>query len=146
MKCLLCEPKQKILSLSTSSTANLRKHINTCHSSILSKESKSDDGDECTSNSESSSKPNANKAPSKATFFKQPMLSFSFRLASGITQPNLNSLIFNFIIKTMQPLRIVEEPSFIELVKGTHNPQLHVLVRPTLTAMLEDRFKEMQNV
>lgn len=44
----------------------------------------------------------------------------------------------------MQPLRLVEEPSFIELIKRVQ-PKRNVLSRPTLTLLLNERFIEMKN-
>lgn len=63
--------------------------------------------------------------------------------SSVISQEHLNNLIFKFVISTMQTLRIVEEPSFIALIKGSQ-PRRRVLSRLTLKLMLNKKFEEMR--
>lgn len=144
VRCLPCEPKQKFLSASKLSNANLKKHLSTFHASLFSSDRKPCSNDNHWNiSSSSSSLLSTSTSLEREPSFKQPKIS-EFSSSSVVSQSQLNSLILNFIVKTMQPLRIVEEPTFIEMIKGAHNKH-NVISRPTLTSMLQERFEEMQN-
>ena len=140
VKCIPCLPLHKILSASKLTTANLFSHIKQQHPELLrtTSTSETDSASSC-SFSNSSQTSAQNQHLTSLTQPKFPLLSYNL----AISQDQLNTLVFNFVVKTMQSLRIVEEPSFIDLIKTSH-PTRKLLSRPTLTAMVSERFEQMK--
>jgi hypothetical protein len=53
--------------------------------------------------------------------------------ATSISQSKVDQLIVNFIVSYMEPLSVVEDQSFIDLVTGIHKRK--VMTRKTLDGM-----------
>ncbi|XP_040070473.1 uncharacterized protein LOC120843251 [Ixodes scapularis] len=71
---------------------------------------------------------------------KQLTLNF----ASGrVPQKQLDSLIVNFVVDSLQPFSVVEAPSFVKLV-DTLAPENTVPTRRMLMARIDERYEEMK--
>lgn len=68
-----------------------------------------------------------------------------FVLKNNISQEKIDEFVVNFVIGTVQPLRIVESPSFIALVTGLQ-PQKSVLSRDELSKRINDRYEHMKQL
>lgn len=145
VKCIPCLPEVKILTASTQCTSNLFKHINKKHPSFLkaAQKRKLSDAESNLSTNTSSSSSSASSALTK-TKYKQPSLT-SFGSRSVVSQDTVNQLVVKFVIDTVQPLRVVEEPSFVNLVKGLQNNRT-VLSPSCLRTQIHDRFSTMRTV
>ena len=60
-----------------------------------------------------------------------------------MSQNQVDELVTDFVIGTVQSLRIVEETSFINLVQGLQ-PNRHVLNRKALSNIISERFSKMK--
>jgi len=71
--------------------------------------------------------------PEEEQRVKQPKLQFSGSATSHspVPQSRVDQLIIDFVINYMEPMSVVEEPSFIELVTGLQ-PTRTVMTRKTL--------------
>lgn len=70
------------------------------------------------------------------TITKKPKLTqTSVSPTMTVPQSTVDRLIQNFVIDYMEPLSVVEAPSFVELVKGLQ-PNRTVMSRKTLDGML----------
>jgi hypothetical protein len=59
----------------------------------------------------------------------------SFGSASLVSQATVDQLVISFVINYMEPLAVVEDPSFVQLVTGLQ-PTKKVITRKTLDGEL----------
>lgn len=71
---------------------------------------------------------------------KQSMLSFTTSTASAApSQSTVDKLILDFVCNAIQPFSIVEEDSFIKLVKGLA-PNRTIMCRKTLSVRIKEQY------
>uniref|UniRef100_H3B2V5 HAT C-terminal dimerisation domain-containing protein n=1 Tax=Latimeria chalumnae TaxID=7897 RepID=H3B2V5_LATCH len=124
--CLLCKPMVSEYSTVKTSTSNLKKHLDNVHKTTKLvakldtqqslKRLRCDDED----NDDDDISPAANK---KCSYIMQ---------SSADAQKSFERKLLNFMIETIQPLDIVEQPSFKQLVEGP-NTKRTILTLPFRT-------------
>ena len=70
----------------------------------------------------------------KARWQQQVMTPTSWGTGTRLPQSKVDHLVMNFIIDYMEPMSVVEAPSFVELVTGLQ-PSATVMTRKTLDGM-----------
>ncbi|KAI2653110.1 hypothetical protein H4Q32_006481 [Labeo rohita] len=126
--CKLCPPGlKKQLRTSTTSTANLKRHIEIKHPSNLLRSLKNQDTATACQNRSCSTTQNQITAYSNGS--------------SVISQPQLDNLVLQYIVGDLQPLRKVENPAFINLIKGLQ-PSKKVTSRKKVQTLLNKKFEE----
>lgn len=68
---------------------------------------------------------------------KQQQSITSVMNANMVGQSVVDKLIMNMIVEGILPLRLVEQPAFVELITGLQ-PNRTIISRPTLTRRIED--------
>lgn len=74
---------------------------------------------------------------------KQPKLQTAFSNANLITQARVNDKIINLFINGLLPLRLVELPEFIDLIKCLQ-PNRHVPTRAALRQVVVDKTRDLK--
>ncbi|EEC03003.1 hypothetical protein IscW_ISCW002840, partial [Ixodes scapularis] len=72
---------------------------------------------------------------------KQPRLDFR---DGTVSQASLDKLVVNFVIGGMQRFSIVENPSFVDLVRALA-PHKTVLTRKALMSRIQEEYMEMKD-
>ncbi|KAF0716715.1 Uncharacterized protein FWK35_00031341 [Aphis craccivora] len=108
-KCLLCIPKEKLISTSTSSNSNLRSHIKHIHPSQLSEFNK------C------GKKRNNIDDNSAAYKDKQLKLDEVGKISKKLNQTEFDKANIELIVSTVLPFSLIEHPGFIKYCKLTSN-------------------------
>ncbi|XP_040354868.1 uncharacterized protein LOC121045751 [Ixodes scapularis] len=136
-KCLLCQPQLKLLSCAKSSSSNLKKHVKKLHKqSLAAFEALSTKKRGIIQAYES---PGANSTQPT----KQAKIDDLVRHQS-VPQVQLDRLVEDFVINATQPFSVVEEPSFVKLLKATARER-NVLTRPMLMTRLKARFDALKD-
>ncbi|KAM7300967.1 uncharacterized protein ISCGN_016541 [Ixodes scapularis] len=136
-KFLLCQPQLKLLSCAKSSSSNLKKHVKKLHKqSLAAFEALSTKKRGIIQAYES---PGANSTQPT----KQAKIDDLVRHQS-VPQVQLDRLVEDFVINATQPFSVVEEPSFVKLLKATA-PERNVLTRPMLMTRLKARFDALKD-
>ncbi|KAI2645638.1 Zinc finger BED domain-containing protein 4 [Labeo rohita] len=125
-KCLLCLPQKHTISSFKNSPSNLKKHIERKHSSHLERYS-------------------ALTAPRKRKA-ENPVPSTSRQLKLGetkiVNQTKVDNVVINFVIQSLQPFTVLEQPAFNALVQELQ-PNSRVMSRTTLRRKVEEGVQEM---
>ncbi|XP_064487420.1 uncharacterized protein LOC135399623 [Ornithodoros turicata] len=131
-KCVLCQPKEKILSCARSTHSNLKKHIKAQHDLHL-----------ATFERLSKKRSRVAEEPEdvETAMAKQPKLSFA---QAAVPQQTVDDAIVAFVVDTMQPYSVVEARSFVNLVKSLA-PHSTVVTRRMLTTRISDSYDTMQD-
>uniref|UniRef100_A0A673B404 BED-type domain-containing protein n=1 Tax=Sphaeramia orbicularis TaxID=375764 RepID=A0A673B404_9TELE len=136
-RCLLCNPKKKLLSTSKTSNTNLRMHIQRMHPNKIASLDKEQDQAKKRSATHEEEHLDPSTQGSISQFFsggtRNPVIS----------QQRFDKLILNFIVQGLHPLQTVERPEFVELFKEIL-PYRHLISRRTLGRMLDDEYSSMK--
>jgi len=108
-KCLLCTPKVTECSAYRNSPSNLKKHIERMHPARL------EDYGKLAAGARKRMAGGSEDSPSKKKL-KQPSIGALLSNANMVTQAAVDDAIANFVIGTLQPLRVVGHPDFIALI------------------------------
>jgi len=135
-KCLLCTPKVTECSAYRNSPSNLKKHIERMHPARL------EDYGKLAAGARKRMAGGSEDSPSKKKL-KQPSIGALLSNANMVTQAAVDDAIANFVIGTLQPLRVVEHPDFIALI-ATLQPNRKVMCRRTLRKRIAEAAKEMK--
>ncbi|KAJ8345565.1 hypothetical protein SKAU_G00297580 [Synaphobranchus kaupii] len=137
-QCILCQPKQNLLSASKTSSTNLRTHIQRMHPHKVEEMKKLQKGSRKRSlPAEEPEFTLANVQPSTVQVFQDPAQLFEG--PAPVSQSRFNQLIFRFIVQGLHPLNIVERPEFQELFREVI-PTRSLMSRQTLAKMVDDEF------
>ncbi|XP_025199104.1 uncharacterized protein LOC112597325 isoform X1 [Melanaphis sacchari] len=140
VQCLLCKPSSKLLSVSKTSPSNLKRHIKKVH------ECKNNDFE----NDLNEQKQNATKK--KRCFSldtnqnESPLLNLTVERCMSerdVTQHKLDYLLLKFIINDIQPLSVVDNPSFSNLIKLGLPQDLKIMSSKTLKLKIEKLYLSM---
>ncbi|XP_058862589.1 uncharacterized protein zgc:161969 isoform X2 [Acipenser ruthenus] len=143
VECNLCRPKEKVLSTSKSSTSNLKKHLERVHAEYCKKTVKHSVTllDLHDDRALDSSLAVASKNIKLVQW--QPVQPTLHQFSSCPSQETVDRLIMDFIIEDAQAFNIVEQPSFINLVKGLA-PNCRVMCRQTLAERVDQAYENMK--
>ncbi|XP_048097169.1 uncharacterized protein LOC125293344 [Alosa alosa] len=121
-KCLLCLPKNNIISSFKNSPSNLKKHVERKHASVV------DRYDALTA-------PRKRKAKNQdaPSTLKQLKLGET----KGVSQRNVDHAVLNFVIQSLQPFSVVEQPSFQDLLQDLQ-PNASLMSRTTLRRKIDE--------
>uniref|UniRef100_H3ALT8 HAT C-terminal dimerisation domain-containing protein n=1 Tax=Latimeria chalumnae TaxID=7897 RepID=H3ALT8_LATCH len=129
--CLLCKLMVREYSTAKNSTSNLKKHLDNIHKTTelvarldTQQSLKRPRGDDDKEDDDDDITPAANK---KCSYM--------------YAQKSFERKLLNFMIETIQPLDIVEQPSFKQLVEG---PNTKVMTRKTLTNHIDATYRTMR--
>ncbi|KAL4120901.1 hypothetical protein QTP88_013510 [Uroleucon formosanum] len=146
-ECLLCKPSSKLYGASRTSLTNLKRHIEKIHKykfkTFLAdiEEAKIKNSDHLI----------ISKKRSIDDFSTSPQLKQVNidRYGSGkqepITQKILDNAIIKFVVDEIQPLQIVDKPSFIELVRLGLPKDIKIMCKKTLSIKIEQSVLDMKN-
>ena len=109
LKCLLCTPKVTECSAYHNSPSNLKKHIERMHPAHLQQY------DMLAAGARERKAGASEDSPSKKKL-KQTSIAGMMSNANMVTQAAVDEAVMNFIIGSLQPLRVVEHPDFILLI------------------------------
>lgn len=157
VQCGLCQPKVKLLSTARTSTSNLKKHLQRTHTEFF---------QDTPSPVQVSLKHNAiwdhsadgevyesSVAPFKKIMLYPPVQSKPILVktvepklcqvsSSSPDQELVNRLVVDFVVQDVQRISLVEQPSFIALVKGLA-PSCEVMYRQALEEHVECTYEQM---
>ena len=130
--CKLCPPGfKKQVRTSTTSTSNLKRHIELKHPASLSRYVQVS----------KASKDTATASQNRPPTSQSPFTAYSSRSVVFISQPQLDNLVLQYIVGDLQPLSKVESPAFINLIKGLQ-PAKKVPSRKKVQTLLDKKFEE----
>ena len=135
-KCLLCVPKVTECSAYRNSPSNLKKHIERMHPAHV------EEYDKLAAGSRKRKAGASEDSPSKKRL-KQPSIGGLLSNANMVSQAAVDDAIANFVIGSLQPLRVVAHPDFISLI-ATLQPNRKVMCRQTLRSRIAEAAKEMK--
>ncbi|XP_036404567.1 zinc finger BED domain-containing protein 4-like [Megalops cyprinoides] len=127
--CKLCPPglKKKVRT-STTSTANLKRHIELKHPASLARFVRA-------------KKKDTTQSQNIASATQIPLTSYKDGPFVTVSQPQVDSLVLQYIVGDLQPLSKVERPAFIKLVKGLQ-PSKTVPSRKKVQTLMDKNFTE----
>ncbi|XP_060881964.1 uncharacterized protein LOC132953601 [Metopolophium dirhodum] len=128
-KCVLCKPKHKTLSTSSTSYSNLRAHIKSTHKSMLDKFN-----DMVKKRSLNQDKPSTLKQLNLHEFKKQK---------TKLSQATFDRANMELIISTVSPFSFIEHPAFLKYTNTV--AQMVPVSRRTLMRNINSSFEEMKN-
>ncbi|XP_062305904.1 uncharacterized protein LOC134010055 [Osmerus eperlanus] len=127
-KCLLCLPKQNFITTYKNSSSNLRKHVKRRHETHL------EEYCQLTST--------ACKRPSEGgTGFKAKQL--KLLETKQVSQKTVDRAILRFIVQGLQPLSLLEKPSFQDLIVELQ-PRSAVMSRTTVRRKIDSATSKMK--
>ncbi|XP_062377694.1 uncharacterized protein LOC134066384 [Sardina pilchardus] len=137
--CNLCMPKVNLLSSSRYSTSNLKKHLERKHGGVFElfkatkprKQDKSEPGP-----STFDQIMNWEPPVTQVKVETPEQLQFEQEVTNDESQAVVDSLIFNFMMESLQPPSLLEQPAFKKLIEGVSGGMM-VMTKETLVDRLQ---------
>ncbi|XP_060852285.1 uncharacterized protein LOC132930428 isoform X2 [Rhopalosiphum padi] len=139
VQCVLCRPSSKLLSVSKTSPSNLKRHIKVHDNKNNDFENDLNERKQNSINKKRSFSLDTNQNKSSL----QKLTLERCGSERSVTQQKLDDLLLKFIVNNTQPLSVVDNPSFLNLVRLGLPNDLKIMTSRTLKLKIENLYLSM---